>query len=525
MFYSVEKSEELNDLKDVNLTNTANGDVPIYNSTTQKFENGKPVKYGTTAGTACEGNDSRLSNKREPTSHASSGTGYGVGSSSNYGHLKVTNDYNVTTPATDTALSQSGAKNLYTSVNSTIDTLRSDYMLRTHGTIVCVGDSWGEGIGAGGLNYGWVAHLANRLGRSIGTGKGNVIRSVLGGTGMKAPVNNKTFTELLQDAYNSMNNAARSDTTLVIAAGGTNDRPYGEGLLCDGTIAFVRKAKQLFPNANIFVFNISGSMTTSYDQALSIEGGYSCGAAFTGAAYGNITNLIKIHGCCSEQGHYGDADYDYLHLNSDGYSLVAGWMISYIMGVKPRHANPYIMLKSTLWPGNDLGGGKHQPQMMVKANSETITVYAFQSSIFTIGTTHSQADNPRPYVDASTPVCGPDTSWWYWLDDFDITEVTNPWGQISLFKLCTFEWTPITLQGTVQFMKKKEGSSSVDYGKWLPATFHLTFGNYTLNGVWHMKIRVRVSCVDTTGWIDIPENTPYSFVISDGRAEFPVEMA
>ena len=37
------------------------------------------VNYGTAAGTACQGNDSRLSNSRTPTSHASTGTGYGGG--------------------------------------------------------------------------------------------------------------------------------------------------------------------------------------------------------------------------------------------------------------------------------------------------------------------------------------------------------------------------------------------------------------------------------------------------------------
>ena len=48
------------------------------------------VKFGKTSGTACQGNDSRLSNSRTPVSHASSGTTYDVGSTSNYGHVKVT---------------------------------------------------------------------------------------------------------------------------------------------------------------------------------------------------------------------------------------------------------------------------------------------------------------------------------------------------------------------------------------------------------------------------------------------------
>lgn len=42
--------------------------------------------FGTTAGTFAQGNDSRLSDSRTPTSHASTATTYGVSSATNYGH-------------------------------------------------------------------------------------------------------------------------------------------------------------------------------------------------------------------------------------------------------------------------------------------------------------------------------------------------------------------------------------------------------------------------------------------------------
>lgn len=45
--------------------------------------------FGTTADTVCEGNDSRLSNSRTPTSHASSATTYGEGTNVNYGHVRL----------------------------------------------------------------------------------------------------------------------------------------------------------------------------------------------------------------------------------------------------------------------------------------------------------------------------------------------------------------------------------------------------------------------------------------------------
>ena len=60
------------------------------------------VSYGTTAGTACQGNDSRLSDSRTPKSHAATATTYGSGTSSNYGHVKLTDTYSVTTPNAST---------------------------------------------------------------------------------------------------------------------------------------------------------------------------------------------------------------------------------------------------------------------------------------------------------------------------------------------------------------------------------------------------------------------------------------
>lgn len=47
------------------------------------------VKFGDTAGTACMGNDTRLNNARTPVPHASSDTSYGLGTDTNYGHVKL----------------------------------------------------------------------------------------------------------------------------------------------------------------------------------------------------------------------------------------------------------------------------------------------------------------------------------------------------------------------------------------------------------------------------------------------------
>lgn len=64
--------------------------------------------FGTSANTFCQGNDSRLSDARTPTAHASTATTYGVGSSTNYGHVKLYD--NVTGSNTDGAPTQKSVK-------------------------------------------------------------------------------------------------------------------------------------------------------------------------------------------------------------------------------------------------------------------------------------------------------------------------------------------------------------------------------------------------------------------------------
>lgn len=106
------------------------------------------VAYGTEENTACEGNDSRLSDDRKnpnavtfsdgistvtydgssaetvtcdtvgaaAKNHASTATIYGVGTSANYGHVKISDD--TTTAASDQALSTVGAKAIQTSIDN-----------------------------------------------------------------------------------------------------------------------------------------------------------------------------------------------------------------------------------------------------------------------------------------------------------------------------------------------------------------------------------------------------------------------
>jgi len=72
------------------------------------------VPTGTSATSVCVGNDSRLSNSRTPTSHASSATTYGAGTTANYGHVKLaTGDMNGATDTDGVAVSKNHTHSQY----------------------------------------------------------------------------------------------------------------------------------------------------------------------------------------------------------------------------------------------------------------------------------------------------------------------------------------------------------------------------------------------------------------------------
>lgn len=74
--------------------------------------------FGTDANTFCQGNDNRLSDDRNPISHAVNDTRYGAASSTNYGHIRVMDD--LTSTGTTDALSANQGKELKTLVDTKV---------------------------------------------------------------------------------------------------------------------------------------------------------------------------------------------------------------------------------------------------------------------------------------------------------------------------------------------------------------------------------------------------------------------
>lgn len=96
----------------------------MHKATTATTGNSGHVKLGTAAGTACQGNDSCLTDSRTPKSHASKETTYGTGTSVHYGHVKLSDTYEKIQPngSADNgmAASQKAVADVYAELNSNL---------------------------------------------------------------------------------------------------------------------------------------------------------------------------------------------------------------------------------------------------------------------------------------------------------------------------------------------------------------------------------------------------------------------
>jgi hypothetical protein len=92
------------------------------------------VAYGTTATTACKGNDSRLSDSRTPKAHAATATTYGAGTASNYGHVKLSDSYTTSGGAAAAGVAASSYA-LVTAYNTLNSKIKSSIKLETYSLV------------------------------------------------------------------------------------------------------------------------------------------------------------------------------------------------------------------------------------------------------------------------------------------------------------------------------------------------------------------------------------------------------
>lgn len=264
--------------------------------------------------------DSALYNveqQKANTSHASAQQTNGVGTSSLYGHLKISDSY--ASGSSDTALSTMGAVALEDGLNARIDKVEG----RTFNSALLIGDSWGLGY------YDGTAHESQNplsiAAKALGVPDGSIYNACVGGAGYI------TGTTFLQQ----YNGSTHKDAELIIILGGQNDSNATADTASNAVETLITAIKSGSPNAEVHIFNTP----LAYNGRLgyNITDNNPAGRMFMEGAVHDATylvnNNITIHNGCYRWGDMFGADLsnsDSVHLNQAGYAALGAFMAQLI---------------------------------------------------------------------------------------------------------------------------------------------------------------------------------------------------
>ena len=132
--------------------------------------------------------------------------------------------------------------------NQYIEDNRNDINIINSKVTICVGDSYGVGITAGGQTIGWCDRLRNLMNLS----NNEYYKIVEGGTGFVTKgENNHTFLELLQANISSITN--KNIVKNIIVCAGYNDRLQNGTDINSAINNFITYCKNNFQNAKIYI--------------------------------------------------------------------------------------------------------------------------------------------------------------------------------------------------------------------------------------------------------------------------------
>ena len=226
--------------------------------------------------------------------------------------------------------------NLRNTVNQDLENQYFDLITRNCNIpkrIVCIGDSYGRGVGGiSGGEYGWPYYINQYLNpiymcNISNSGAGFVKVSDASTSG---PYTGQNFNGQLTIAYDQVDaDSATQDTgtdliDTVIIAGGYND--HGQSGVYSATQTIVRKARQLFPSARIHVFplavprGMNSEFHGTYNE-ISDAPGSAGGASYNQAEYWLFSRNYE-----------SVMNSDDIHPTDEGYKIIARYMASSILG-------------------------------------------------------------------------------------------------------------------------------------------------------------------------------------------------
>lgn len=160
---------------------------------------------------------------KAPINHASAATTYGAGTETNYGHVKLTSDFD--NPAEGAAMSSAMLPRI---------------MRQSRNVLFC-GDSYGVEYDSVDRFYGIGHYLQSVYGTSW-----NVTNVSVAGTGFVSANGSSTFPTMI-------NASTATDIDTVIIAGGINDMSQTEAAIYNGAVSCINNAHTKWPGCEVFI--------------------------------------------------------------------------------------------------------------------------------------------------------------------------------------------------------------------------------------------------------------------------------
>lgn len=201
-----------------------------------------------------------------------------------------------------------------TDIQTILNRLNGDH------TYVFIGDSYGEGSGAG---IGWINKLTTKLGLTEGT---TLFKSSIGGAGFTKSDTTYNFVNMLTTLGNSLTAAQRNSVTRVVCIGGTNDVGVTTETIAGKVTEFCTQSRSLFPNAEVYIGMGSGCYANNFIgvQSSRILPGYMSVQNHRHCHY-----LHNLQYALHERALMGS---DHIHPTSDGYDVLADAIIAALDG-------------------------------------------------------------------------------------------------------------------------------------------------------------------------------------------------
>ena len=207
-----------------NLRDQYNGAVNMIDTLLKQISDSNETQQGVLE--TLQGSVTNLNNEmasKAPTNHASNSNRYGLGSDIDYGHVKLTSDFNSPTPGAAIA-----------------SDMLPRIMRQSRNVLFC-GDSYSVEYDSVDQFYG-IGHYL----QSVYATAWNVTNVSVAGTGFVSANGSSTFPTMI-------NGSTAVDIDTVIIAGGINDMSNTETAIYNGAVSCINNAHAKWPGCEVFI--------------------------------------------------------------------------------------------------------------------------------------------------------------------------------------------------------------------------------------------------------------------------------